>query len=183
MQTSRFCLSVLTRSKRYLWHGAQRTGKIAINEYCQAWTSSSKAELGASSSFTQGQLLDQSSHTCDSYLAVLCIEIHTSAVDYWWDDHNSEIELYTICGFKIAANVLLWVLWWDSTERAFSMALRDSRIRARTSGYIPLHILHYMLCICAHFDTYKPAAAIALEWQSHSTYCFCYPLQNPLLKD
>lgn len=62
------------RERKYFWHGASDTGEAETSSYCQAWTTSSPSELGIGSSLTSGQVLDKSLHTCDSALAVLCIE-------------------------------------------------------------------------------------------------------------
>ncbi|XP_067929692.1 collagen alpha-1(XVIII) chain-like isoform X2 [Watersipora subatra] len=62
-------------SKKYFWHGAKSTGVADVKNYCHAWTSDSDTELGVTSSYMNGQVLDTSLHTCDSELAVLCVEV------------------------------------------------------------------------------------------------------------
>ena len=59
---------------KYFWHGARSSGMADTDAYCEAWTSSDRSELGLTSSYMSGQVLDKSMHTCDSKLAVLCIE-------------------------------------------------------------------------------------------------------------
>ena len=69
------------RQKKYFWHGAKSTGSVSVGEYCQAWTNESSRELGSTSSLHSQQLLSQSTHTCDSQLAVLCIETNALSTD------------------------------------------------------------------------------------------------------
>lgn len=62
------------RNQKYFWHGARETGEADTDSYCEAWTSGESSDLGVTSSYTSGQVLDRSLHTCDTKLAVLCIE-------------------------------------------------------------------------------------------------------------
>jgi collagen type XVIII alpha len=70
-----FLLQQIFRPQKIVWHGSKVNGERAMDNYCDAWHSSSPDKLGLASSLMGNKLLDQQKYSCDNRFIVLCIEV------------------------------------------------------------------------------------------------------------
>ncbi|XP_018572244.1 collagen alpha-1(XV) chain-like isoform X2 [Anoplophora glabripennis] len=67
-------LTDLSWPHKAVWHGALVNGERALDTSCDAWHASSRDKVGLAGSLRGPTLLEQSPHTCDKRLILLCIE-------------------------------------------------------------------------------------------------------------
>ncbi|XP_037078278.1 collagen alpha-1(I) chain-like isoform X2 [Pollicipes pollicipes] len=61
--------------QKIVWHGATERGERDLDNYCDAWHSSSADKVGMASSLFHSRLLEQETYACNNRFIVLCVEV------------------------------------------------------------------------------------------------------------
>lgn len=65
----------LIRPDKVIWHGSHKHGNGAMDNFCDAWHSSSADRYGLGSPLSSGKLLEEVQYSCNNKFALLCIEV------------------------------------------------------------------------------------------------------------